>query len=402
MDSARPIMTSDRPPWVGLDLGTAWAKAALWGPDGERIAQARVAMPPVEGGLQDASGIWEAATQALCGLPLRGVVHLAITTQRDTILWIDAAGRPVSPLLSWRVRAALEDPVRRAELLAGWGVTDRPNDPEARPIPLEAWILECWTQGQKIGDGTLGRVIHAGGDKNCEYAALGVDPARSGVAALSLGSAIAMGMATPRSPAPSEAPPPLPPGVVANAGHTVSGAPVWHLETGILSGMDGLDLALSMAGLPPWSAGIIAAPSLPADGRPAAPQLRITPHFGGALDDPDALPRLFWEPAREDLDPDPDPAALTPEQVARAWAEGVVAELVRLQPRLEAAAGHPITELHVCGGGVETGDWGTWLGRGLGIPVHVHPDPWLGCAGAVRLAQAQTNAACASPDACPD
>jgi sugar (pentulose or hexulose) kinase len=374
------------PLWVGLDLGTSWAKAAVWGADGTgpRLARSRVPMPPVVDGAQDPMAVLAAAERALSDLELSGPVHLALTTQRDTWLAVDATGAPASALLSWRVHPR-----------QGAG---REGERSDRGMPLEAWVTGPWVQrrwGAGLGAPGAGpaadirTLTYAGGDKNCEYWSLGVSPDRPGRAALSLGSAVALGMGVPRT----DTAPSLMPGVVASPGHArghaPSAAPVWHLETGILSGMGGLDLALGMVGLPPWDGPLPIAHAPPAGPAGSRRRLCLTPHFGGALDDPEAQPRLFWDPGGTPVrTDDPD---LGPARVARAWAEGVLDELLRLRPKLEDVAGHAITELRVGGGGATAGDWGALLSRGFGVPVEVHRDPWLGCFGAVQIARAMAN-----------
>jgi hypothetical protein len=438
------VARDPQPLWVGVDLGTSWAKAAAWAPDGQRVAESMVPMPPVEEGVQDARGVRAAGEQAIRALAVRSPFELAFTTQRDTVLLTDVDDNPVSPLLTWRVRGDLDDPERRARRLASWGLADEPRAGvrHHQHRTLEAWLAEVWRARAGMGMGIPGllaaplRITHAGGDKNCEYRALGVGPSAPGVAGLSLGSAIAMGLAIakgdnrlalPEPPSPS--PPPLPAGVVRSPGVGGAGEPVWHLETGILSGMGGLDLALSALGLPAWEGPL---PLGPADDDGRGPRvgdgtlrLCLIPHFGGALDDLEARGRLLvWRdsdpdgragledavdlltgpamhapagdapagdaPAATGLEAGAD-AGVDADSVARAWISGVVAELVRLRPNLEQAAGQAITELRVAGGGVRAaGDWGSRLAQAFGIPVRMHEDPWLGCRGAILAAGART------------
>lgn len=375
--------------WIGLDVGTSWAKAAVWDMHGRRFGETRAPMPPVVDGYQDVMGVLTAAEEALRALPLSraraiGKAHVAFTTQRDSHLGFDAEGAPLTPVRSWR---------------AQWdhGSEQRAASQGPTQHRLENWLRTPWVQkrwaavmaGWGVQDG---EVFYAGGDKNCEYLALGVSPDAPGIAGLSMGSAIAMGVAvTQREGSEEIVPHALPSGVVASTGVAPSGDRVWHLETGVLSGMDGLTLALQAFGFPAWKG------PLPR-GDTTAPwghqSLVCIPHFGGALDDLAAGPR-FWlrsggdEGPWVDFQPTPgDPLPVTAPQVARAWGEGVVAELARLRPRLEVAAGLRITEVRVAGGGVETADWDELLSKGLEVPVRVVSDPWLGCRGAVQIAGA--------------
>ncbi len=386
--------------WVGVDLGTSWAKAAAWGPEGHRVAQARVPMPPVQSGVQDALGVREAGEAVVRALGISGPIRLAWTTQRDTVVLVDADGVPVSPLLSWRVRGDGRWASRWADRWA-----DRPRDPSVTTTSLEGWVAEIWREGIPGLDLTFGQCTHAGGDKNCEYHGLGVGLGAPGVAGLSFGSAIAMGMAIARGGRGArgavevEDRVGLPAGVVRSSGVGATGEPVWHLETGILSGMGGLNELLAALGFPPWEGPL---PELRGDRDPGLARLRCVPHFGGALDDLGARPRLLLvrdevgggevdllaEGALQGGD-DLHTVALDAAEVARAWVQGVVAELARLRPGLEAAAGHPLAELRVAGGGVQAGDWGPHLARALGVRVRIHDDAWLGCRGAVLIAGAR-------------
>lgn len=388
-------------PWVGVDLGTSWARAAAWTAGGEPMAQARAPMPPVIKGMQDPLQVRHAGEAAIQCLGLAGPVHLALTTQRDTLLRIDQDGEPVSSLLSWRVRHHLEDPERR--------LREQPQAREGSRVSLEEWILRSWRRGWSWhgSHGSMPQLVSlvlVGGDKNTEYLALGLCPEEPQIAGLSLGSAIALGVAFPWCPTR----PDLPPGVVASEGRAqpvehlggVPGGvhPVWHLETGILSGMGGLEQLFRTLGLPPWEG-----PLPHGDGA----GLRCIPHFGGALDDLDAHPQLFFteahraadlwatsekERGREGvnlLERSPSDSAHpmpSPQALAEAWAQGVVDELQRLRPRLEAVTGRPIQQVRVTGGGTLAGSWADRLARTLGVSVVLYPDPWMGCRGAVMAA----------------
>jgi len=387
-------------PRIGLDLGTSFVRAAAWRPDGSLLASAERASPPLQSwrGLQvqDPWQLLAAATEVLDALapelpgavaraagsdPDAAVPRLAFTGQRDTLLLAssapqdgDPSPRPVTPLLSWRERRHLDDPALRQTLLAG--------DPEAsgsaaaaRPLALEDWILECWSHGLPLEGFEGAPVRFAGGDKNCEYLAMGVHPGAPGVGVVSLGSAISLGMATG-----GDRPPEPLPGVVVTP--VAGGGRGWNVETGILSGMGGRGLAARLAGVEPWSGALPGAAAAPVAG--AGPGIRLVPHFGGALDDLEARPQ-FQRPDGNPLDPATARAAglLTSESVARAWAEGVARELSRLRPRLEQVAGKPLAELRLAGGGARDPAWIWFLERGMGLPVTDAGDVFAGCRGAV-------------------
>ncbi len=413
-------MPSNPPlPLVGLDVGTSSVKVLALAQDGS-AARVRLPLPPpapwnaLSGNaplVQDPMGILRVVEAALVqalrpdvarvrepearavagGHPSRPgpdmtggspLLRVALATQRDTLLLAQQGAplprAPLTPLLSWRERAHLEDPVLRARILSTAG------DATLMALPLEAW-LPPWLEGS---DGPLAargvqmQVRWVGGDKNCEYLAMGVHPGAPGLAGISLGSAISLGVAV-AAPALD----PLPSGVVASA--PPGGARGVHLETGILSGMSGRGAAAALAGTAPFP-GPLPRPDHP--GLPPGDPLRIVPWFGGALDDLDAHPRLLPRP--DDL-----PATLRlepvqgPARVARAWARGVAEELARLLPRVEAAAGEPITRIRVGGGGAGDPAWPRYLGEALGRPVEVvtrpaapevgNPGAWLGAWGAL-------------------
>jgi len=398
-------------PRVGLDLGTSSIRAAAWRPDGSLLATAERTSPPLQSwrGLQvqEPRQLLATATEVLAALApalaaerrdlaaADAVPRLAFTAQRDTLLLLpprsgDGGGAPspVTPLLSWRERRHLEDPDLRRALLSGEpGVSD--GAAHARPLALQDWVLECWGAGVPLEGFEGARLRFAGGDKNCEYLAMGVHPGAPGVGAVSLGSAISLGMATG-----GERPPEPVPGVVITG--MAGGTPGWNVETGILSGMGGRGLAARLAGVQPWSGALPGADDPPEE--EAGPGIRIVPHFGGALDDLEARPQ-FQRPDGTPLDPATARAAglLTSESVARAWAEGVAWELSRLRPRLEQVAGRPLAELRLAGGGARDPAWIPLLERGMGLPVTEVGGAFAGCRGAVIAAGWADRAETSSP-----
>lgn len=381
-------------PAVGLDVGTTSVKAAVWrvGPDGLDglqdlpAATARLPLPPVQHwqGLpvQDVEGVARVAEAALEALDLAGLdLNVAFTTQRDTLLLVDAVGRPLTPLLSWRERRHLADAESRQWLLSSAApeVGDGPDPP--RPLPLEQWLLHRWRSGIPV-PGLRGTIpVYAGGDKNCEYLALGATPHRPSRAVISLGSAISLGVAM----AAKHPPVPVPGTVITPAaGSAASGAQrgAWNVETGILSGMPGLEEAAALAGVEAWGGPI------PATSEDA---WICIPWFGGALDNPDARGGVWLAAPSGSVRTDPSgPRApglpgLTPPRLARVWAQGVAAELARLAPRVEQVTGVSIRDVRVTGGGVARGGqvWAELFRAALRRPVRVVDDPWAGCRGAL-------------------
>lgn len=418
--SAGPVLR------VGLDLGTTMVKAAAFDNGGVRVSGSRVPMPPLVArgreAWQETGPILEAAAAALeaLHLPPGSVALVALTGQRDTSLLVDRAGRPLTPLLSWRDTRAeghpsiwdvllTEDPTLRQSARGGRSLTSwlagtwtgHPAESEATlPVSLQgesrerlsvllSGVAEAPPAGlvpplSPIGApvGRLGPELPApfrgvplhiaAGDKNCEYLAMGIaGPGRGGI---SLGSAISFGVLSPHR---GEGPPSVPRGVV-RTGAAATGR--WNLETGLVGGMDGRNWLEAMLGIRDPS-------TPPVDG---APHLRVDdlrgsavwvddvwclPHFAGALDHAGASATLVG--LRD---------GVTSAHILQAWMQGVAAELRRLRPLLEEAGGVTLSRVAVGGGGAggpEGARWGPLLARALDLPVEVVDDPWTGCRGAV-------------------
>jgi sugar (pentulose or hexulose) kinase len=136
----------------------------------------------------------------------------------------------------------------------------------------------------------------------------------------------------------------------------------WNVETGLVVGLQGLDLLRRMS----------SQPELAPDGRWRT-DLWCIPAFAGALDQPRALGMLVG--LRE---------TTTASDLARAWAQGVACELARLAPCVEAAGG-VIEDVRVYGGGADAG-WQRLLADVLDRPVRLVDDPWCGARGALIAA----------------
>jgi len=395
--------------WVGLDVGTSRVKAAVWERDsGTRLATSQVPAPPLTDWhgvpVQDPEAVAQCAEAALraLGLPVskrsplspgrslsQPRLRLAFTTQRDTLLKIRKDGTPATPLLSWRARAHLDHLEHRAGLLDGGGAShpELTSHPElaSRPrlalvdlletVSLEGWLLRRWGAGIPVPGFEGVNPCESGGDKNCEYRALGVgDPrADSGLGVVSLGTAITLGMACTMGEMP------VPP-----AGAVIS--PVWpagagrptgahgHAETGVLSGMGGMALAAERAGVT-----VPAHPHWVFSGW--EDEILVFPHDGGTVDDLTRQGRVV-APTGTFAEGD------APHRLVQGWMQGVAAELERLRPAVEALAGVPLRAVWVTGGGATEGSGEGWrhvLRELLGVSVAVAEDPWLGCRGAIQI-----------------
>lgn len=388
-------MTADAPvpgPLLGLDVGTSAAKGALFAADGTVLSRVRRPLPPLR---TDGAAAWqpleevaeaaEAALRELLG-EAGGAAGVALTTQRDTLILLDGDRRPLTPLISWADRRDRAHPSIWHAL--GSSREARLLEEAAHARSLASLLCERWTGRAAESESTLSRHLHgsalealrertggrvglpeivppgsgvgsldagptlhqAAGDKNCELLAMDVD--RPGRAGLSLGSAVSLGVLA--SGRPEDVP-----GTVATAA-ALEGR--WNVETGLTAGMRGGDVLEDWFGP---STEVVSG---------LDPDVVVVPYFEGALDRPHGR-LLIWG-----LEGD-DPAA----RCRRGWRQGVVAELRRLRPRLEEAAGAEVESVRVGGGGSREPGWARLLADALAVPVEVDAEEggWEGCRGAV-------------------
>ena len=374
---------------LGIDVGTAAVKAAIFETDGAVRASGSAAMPPLEiDGLaawQDIRAVRHAVDSLVASVVADGgpVARVALTTQRDTVLLLGASGEPITPLISWRdmrerTRGSLWDALAKdgtlraaasvrslsSYLVEGWtgraaeaaGTVPRHLAGTALErlrmiLPHELHLPSVATAGAAVGT-ARGATLHvSGGDKNCEL--LGNAVLEPGQGALSLGSAISLGMVTGR------------PGAVT-AGTVVTPASLadrWNVETGLAGGLEGYR---RFGG---------AVPGEPCVRPLLEPSLWVLPYLAGALDAPQA--RLVIQGGGQDP---------RPEDLFQAWAQGVLGEIRRLRPALEARAGNPLDSLVLSGGGALDTGWGQLTADALATDVRLVQDPWRGARGAVAAA----------------
>jgi sugar (pentulose or hexulose) kinase len=96
---------------LAIDHGTQSARALLFDPRGNLLAKQRVVIEPYKSstpGLaeQDPEIFWKAICQACQGLWAQGVdrsslAAVALTTQRSTMINVDAQGKPLRPAIHW-------------------------------------------------------------------------------------------------------------------------------------------------------------------------------------------------------------------------------------------------------------------------------------------------------------
>lgn len=381
---------------VGIDIGTSGVKVAAFDARGRVTASSRAALPPlnIHGAaatqpLSEVVRITERVVREVAREALPSLVGLV--TQRDTALVLDATGTAGRDLISWRdVRHVRHGSIWDA-LAAEPGLL--PDGP-LRVRSLTSYLAERWTGEAAETEGTrprhlsppalarlhalrsdvdAPRTVSAGepvavaregaplptgvplvlssGDKNAELVGAGVTvPSRAGI---SLGSAISLGLMV-QGDRPLDAP-----GSVITAAALSEG---WNVETGLVVGLQGLDLLRRLSGRQ----------ELAPDDRWRA-DLWCIPAFAGALDQPRAVGMLAG--LRE---------TTTAFDLARAWAQGVACELARLAPSIEDAGG-PIEDVRVYGGGADTG-WQRLLADVLDRPVRLVDDPWCGARGALIAA----------------
>lgn len=94
---------------IGLDSSTQSAKAIAWDRAGHAVAEGRAAIPLHNPGLgrfeQDPEDWWTACRDALRGclkqIDAARVDAMAISNQRETVAFLDAAGKSVHPAMIW-------------------------------------------------------------------------------------------------------------------------------------------------------------------------------------------------------------------------------------------------------------------------------------------------------------
>lgn len=389
--------------YVGVDVGTSAVKVAAFDGRGELLEALRRPMPELElhgdAAVQPLEACIEAVNDALRGLTLAEDRRrfVALTTQRDTALLSDAEGRPLTPLISWRDRreqrygsiwnALAAEPATAvgqaravrsltSELSLRW--TGRSAETvESLPRHLSGRAAErldavCGRTlqrpemvelGTRVGPLAGGPPLHlTAGDKNCELLGNGV--LRPGIAGLSLGSAVSLGVAV-QGPRPRAAA-----GVVVTPAAFAGG---WNVETGLPVGMQAERMWKE------WLAGeLTLEPTL-------LPGLWCLPFFAGALDRPStpaALVGLSEQMSARDL--------------FQAWAQGVVGELRRLRPALERAGGHAARQIVMSGGGLAASAWARLIADALRVSVVCRDDPWSGARGAVMAVLLSGDAEAAS------
>ncbi|MBP2366690.1 xylulokinase [Pseudonocardia parietis] len=151
---------------LGIDLGTTSVKAAVYAPDGTRIAAAtrrHTTHRPAPGHAeQHPSDWWAGVTGVVAELgatgALRDLAAVGLCSQVNTHLVADAAGAPLHPAITWQdgrcaaAAATLNDrlsPQDRARVRGGLGTVDASN-PAARAAWFAAHRPEVWARTERL------------------------------------------------------------------------------------------------------------------------------------------------------------------------------------------------------------------------------------------------------------
>jgi gluconokinase len=137
---------------VGLDVGTTSAKAASFDADGDEAGTSEIAYelqePEPGQAVQDPHAVVEAVVEvargAIAGARAAGarVAAIACSTAMHALVGLDAAGRPITPLITWADQRAAEQAERlRREHPHLHGRTGTPLHPMA-PLAKLAWLRE--------------------------------------------------------------------------------------------------------------------------------------------------------------------------------------------------------------------------------------------------------------------
>lgn len=152
---------------IGLDSSTQSVKAIVWTRDGTAVAEGRAEFglfhPKPGYAEQNSADWWTAACKALRGLtdqidPAR-LAGLAISNQRETIAFFDAAGDEVHPAITWLDDRSLEEiPLLTAEFGAEklHNITGRPPHDATVAVHTLSWMRrnrpDVWVKTAQVLD----------------------------------------------------------------------------------------------------------------------------------------------------------------------------------------------------------------------------------------------------------
>lgn len=136
---------------LGLDVGTTSVKAGLFDIAGRQVAadgrEYRLAHPAPDHAEIDAETWWSSAVAAVRGVlaapgvEARDVAAMAVSSQGETIVAVDALGRPLGPALVWLDNRATAEARELAERFPNALVYDRTGIPDVNPTWPAAKLL---------------------------------------------------------------------------------------------------------------------------------------------------------------------------------------------------------------------------------------------------------------------
>ena len=128
---------------VGLDIGTTAVKAGIFESTGRMLAVAgqeyRIAHPAPDRAELDAETYWTATVSAIrramgaAGVDPARVASLAVSSQGETVVAVDAHGRPLGPAIVWLDNRALAEARELAGQFGEAAVYDRTGVPSITP-----------------------------------------------------------------------------------------------------------------------------------------------------------------------------------------------------------------------------------------------------------------------------
>lgn len=359
---------------ISVDVGSSNIRACAWDQDGVSGPVVSRAAPALvrDGGRveQDVGALVQVAEAVVRQVVGDTPVQVCLTTQRGTVVFVDEALEPVSPLISWQDRRQggigadyrLNRPevVRRIHaqgsiaslLMARWTGCLSEVDATAAADVLgqrsERSDHSVRTRGSLFPDGS--EVLVVGGDKNCEL--FGAGACAPGQVAISLGTALSMGT------------------LVAS---DADGVPGTFRTPSPLPGLDTVEVGLFAGGsmlpvLEQWGVTTDGVTLPDIDGP------MCIPYFAGDLFDSSARGAFLGLSA-----------ASPPEAFVSAWLESLVLELLYAEHRLGDVSG----DIGLCGGGASS-IVAQWLADALERPVLWWRDTECGLYGAARAASNRT------------
>jgi xylulokinase len=139
---------------IGLDIGTTSVKVGVFDASGRQLAaigrEYRIAHPAPDRAELDAETYWTATVEAVCealavvrtaGSHAADVVAVGVSSQGETVVPVDAGGRPLAPAMVWLDNRATAEARELAERFDDATVYDRTGVPSVNPTWPAAKIL---------------------------------------------------------------------------------------------------------------------------------------------------------------------------------------------------------------------------------------------------------------------